>query len=362
MKIFRLFYIATIFTLLVACGAGGRGDDRPTRKPTAEGPTAAPTAAPTPAPNEYRAPNIYPIKVFDNYTVTDPKRNNRKFPILIRYPANAPGPLPLVVWSHGGDANSNGHHLNERWGITLASAGYVVIHIAHVDDKFDTHCAPLKIPASECEPADFRGEVSKGGTLSGLFYNRPRDSIAVLDDLDNIERAANLKFDRARIGAGGHSAGTNGVLSLAGAVLDVSPSVHNLTSADPRFKVFLVNSPQGVGYLGMTQNSWDKITAPVMVATGAGDTTPGEQAKDRLDPYKYMPAGDKYLLYIDSTNASHGTFALGDDGDASLKPYIASSGAAFFDAYLWGLPEAKAWINSDKVSLWSKGVAKITAK
>ncbi len=361
MKTFRLLYITIIVALLVACGGGGRGDDRPTRKPTAESATTAPAAAPTPAPNEYRTPNTYSVKVFDNYTVNDAKRN-RKFSILVRYPVDAPSPMPLIIWSHGGDANNNGHHLNPEWGNTLARAGYAVIHIAHAEDRSDAHCTPLKIPANECGLGSFSKEVSEGGTLRVILYDRPRDSIAVLDDLDNIERAVNIKFDRTRIGTAGHSRGTHGIMSLAGAIIDVSPSVHNLTSADPRFKVFLVNSPQGIGFAGLTKTSWDKITGPMMIATSAADTTPVEPGMDRLDPFRYMPPGDKYQLYIDSPKANHGTFGLGPDGTPELQPYVAANGIAFLDAYLRGLPEAKAWLNSDKMSLWSKGVAKITAK
>ncbi|MBI5081645.1 MAG: hypothetical protein HZB17_10130 [Chloroflexi bacterium] len=361
MKTFRLLYITLIAALLAACGGGGRGDDRPDRKPTSDAAIPAPTSLPAPAPNEYRTPNTYAIKVFDNYIVSDAKRN-RKFSILIRYPVGAPNPLPLIVFSHGGGPNNNGHRLYNEWGETFARAGYGVIHMAHAESNYDAHCTPLKIPASECEASDFKKEVSAGGTLSAAVYDRPRDASAVLDDLDNIERAANLKFDRARTGIAGHSGGTVAVMSNAGAILDVSPSIHNLSSVDSRFKAFLANSPQGIGYLGMTATSWDKISVPVMIATGAADTSDGEQAKDRLDPFKFMPPGDKYQLYVDSKQATHGTFGLNPDGTLELEPYVAVNGIAFFDAYLRGLPEAKAWLNSDNMKLWSKGVATITTK
>ncbi len=43
---------------------------------------------------------------------------------------------------------------------------------------------------------------------------------------------------------------------------------------------------------------------------------------------------------------------------ASIDP----TGIAFFDAYLRGLPEALAWLNSNGMSTWSNGVATITTK
>ena len=321
-------------------------------------PPAIPTVL---ASGEYKTPNEYPVGVLQNYTVRDAKRN-RSFQILVRYPIGAPSPLPLVVFSHGGGFNNAGHKAYAEWGIVLARAGYAVIHIAHAENVFDAHCAVLKIPASECELNDFRKEVSEGGSLFVLWYDRPRDASAVLDDLDNIERAANVKFDRNRIGAAGHSGGSNTVMSLSGALLDVSPSVHNLFSGDARFKAFLNNSPQGIGHVGMTKDSWDKITAPVMIATGARDISEGEQAIARLDAFKAMRGPDKYLLYLDSPGANHSTFGLGDDGTAELMPLVAINGIAFFDAYLRGYPEAKTWLNSDGMNRWSKGIAKITAK
>jgi predicted dienelactone hydrolase len=347
--------VAATATRLVSASAS---TSTPVPVPSATRPPAIPTVLAT---GEYKTPNEYQAGVLQNYTVRDAKRN-RSFQILVRYPIGAPSPLPLVVFSHGGGFNNAGHRSYDEWGIVLARAGYAVIHIAHAENALDAHCAVLKIPASECEPSDFRKEVSEGGSLLVLWYDRPRDASAVLDDLDNIERAANVKFDRNRIGAAGHSGGSHTVMSLAGALVDVSPSVHNLFSGDSRFKAFLNNSPQGIGHVGMTGNSWDKITAPVMIATGARDISEGEEAIARLDSFKAMRGPDKYLLYIDSPGANHSTFGLGDGGTDALKPIVAINGIAFFDAYLRGYPEAKAWLNSDGMSRWSTGIAKITAK
>jgi predicted dienelactone hydrolase len=299
--------------------------------------------------------------VFDNYEVHDVERD-RTLPILIRYPDGAPAPLPLIVFSHAGGYNNNGHHSYEEWGTVLASAGYAVIHIGHVENDIDSRCGPLHIPVDECELADFQKQDSEGGTLGTPWYDRPLDGIAVLDDLDNIEHSVNLKFDRDQIGAAGHSGGTVMVLAMAGSVRDVSPSVHNLTLPDPRVKAFLVNSPQGIGFLGYTETSWDGITGSVLVATGKADGASNEQPRDRLDSFEHMPGPDKYLLYIDSPDANHTTFGLGSDGTRELQPYVAVTGIAFFDAYLRGCPEALAWLHSDGVSLWSNGVAGITVK
>jgi dienelactone hydrolase len=340
--------ILFLATLVFACnndGGAGNGDPQD-----------------DPASNAYKSPNTYQVAAFDNYTVLDVRRN-RAIKILLRYPRGAPSPLPLIIWSHGGGANPNGQNSYTEWGEALAGAGYAVIHLAHDDDAYNAHCFALGIPQNECEPADFTKEVSAGGTLGVLWYNRPRDASAVINDLAGIENATGLKFDRNRIGAAGHSGGAHTVMNLAGAFVDFSPSVRNVQSFDIRFSAFLACSPQGIGRLGMTENSWRSVTVPMMVQTGAADVTTGEGAAGRLEAFAHMPPPAKYLLYLDSPAANHATFGLNpDSGDVKLEPYVSASGIAFFDAYLRSLPAAREWLNANKVSAWSGGVAKITVK
>jgi len=334
--------------LLFACNKdSGTGNDGPQADP---------------AENAYQSPEEYLVELFDNYTVYEARRN-RNIKILIRYPFAAPDPLPVIIWSHGGGANPNGHNSYNEWGEALAAAGYAVIHLAHDDDADNAHCTALDIPASECEPIDFTKEVAAGGTLGVLWYNRPRDASAILDDFAGIEAASGLKFDRSRIGVGGHSGGAHTVMNLAGAYVDVSPSVPERRAYDVRFTAFLACSPQGIGRLGMTADSWSSIGVPMMVQTGAADVTTDEDAAGRLDAFNHMPPPAKYFLYIDSPAANHGTFALNPTtGDTRLEPYVKASAIAFFDAYLRNFAGAKAWLASNKIGKWSSGVAKITMK
>ncbi|HAV77780.1 MAG TPA: hypothetical protein DCX53_10570 [Anaerolineae bacterium] len=365
-KQIRFLIIAMVMMALTGCRLGRGDNQKPAVDATVTTAPAATITAPvdtsTPSPEGmYVTPVIYEINVFDNYEVHDTVRD-RTFPILIRYPVGAPSPMPLIIFSHGGAYNNSGHRSYEEWGIVLARAGYAVIHIGHVESAYNSHCAPLQIPADECEPDDIRKEVSEGGTLPAFAYEKPLDGIAVLDDLDSIERASNLSIDRDRIGAAGHSGGTILVLAMAGSIRDVSPSIHKLTYPDPRIKAFLANSPQGIGYNGYIETSWNGISSPVLFATGTSDNTPNEQARGRLDPFQQMSGPDLYLLYVNSPDATHTTFGLGPDGTRELQPFVAVSGIAFFDAYLRGYPEALAWLNSDGISTWSNGVATITAK
>lgn len=315
-----------------------------------------------PADSAYHSSDEYLVDVFEGYIVHDALRR-RSIKILLRYPLGAPNPLPLIVWSHGGEADSNGHNAYREWGEALATAGYAVIHLAHEDDVYNAHCAALRIPAGECEPGDFDREVAQGGTLEVLWLNRARDASAVLDDLAGIEAATGLQFHRTRIGAAGHSGGAHTVMTLAGVYLDISPSVHNLRAHDLRFSAFLACSPHGVGRLGLNEASWNSLSAPMMMQTGAADMTAEEDAASRLDAFTRMPPPEKYLLYIDSPSATHRAFALNfATGDTTLAPFLKASALAFFDAYLRNLAAAKAWLASDKINQWSRSRAKITKK
>ena len=310
----------------------------------------------------YRPADEYLVDVFEGYTVQDALRK-RSIKILLRYPLGAPNPLPLIVWSHGGGANPDGHNTYREWGEALAAAGYAVIHLAHEDDVYNAHCAALRIPASECEPRDFEREVAQGGTLDVLWLNRARDASAVLDDLAGIEAATGLQFHRTRIAAAGHSGGAHTVVTLAGVYLDISPSVHNLRAHDLRFSAFLACSPQGIGRLGLNENSWSSLSAPMMVQTGAADMTAEENAASRRDAFMHMPPPEKYLLYIDSPAATHNAFALSlAPGDTTLTPFLKASALAFFDAYLRNRAAAKEWLASGKINQWSRSLAQITKK
>ncbi len=320
--------------------------------------------APTVTGMPYVSPNSYQTGVFDGYAVSDPARG-RSFAIRIRYPVGAPAPLPLVIFSPGGGPNPVGHLTHEEWGTRLASVGYAVIHMAHPLGDPSGHCTPLGIPAAECDSAS----IASGSTLGAIWYQRPRDASAVIDDLTAIEAASGARFDRSRIAIARHSGGAHTVMSTSGTALDWSASVTGVIYREPRIKAFLANSPQGIGVFGMAATSWDSIGSAVMVTTGAADSAPATaDPATRLHPFQYMPPPDKYQLYLDSPDAVHNVFGLNADSGAGDRPltqleeYVWVSGLAFLDAYVRGLASARAWLESQEIDGWSAGVAEISRK
>jgi dienelactone hydrolase len=311
----------------------------------------------------YIPSEVYSVSLHTDFSITDPSRN-RTLPILLRFPEEKTGPLPFMIFSHGGGAAANGEDHYATWGNTLAKAGYLVIHIAHVEDVATAHCAPLGIPGSECEILDFFPEVSEGGTLPVLWYNRPRDATAVLNALDAIESASGVTVDRDRMGIIGHSGGSHTVMSAAGAIVDYSPSVQNIVYNEPRLKVFVANSPQGIGHLGLDENSWAQIASPVLITTGANDMTQGEEAAGRLEAFEHINGPDKYQLFIDSPAATHDVFGLGGSEPAldSLEQIVSSTVVAFLDAYLLQNQQAKNWLIQKQIEAASNHVAELRIK
>lgn len=339
--------------VLVACGGNDGG------MPPA--PDAAPTAA------LYEPAQRYTPLTGDGmitYTTQDPQTPSRTIRLRVRVPQGATGPLPAVVVMHGGGFADAGHEKLEDWGIALASAGYVAINFANAEDEATSHCVPLGIPLAECNGTAFTTEVADGGTLPAAVWSRPNDAKAILDRLDGIEQAAGVTIDRARLGVLGHSAGAHGVMALAGASIAVSPSVPVMTGvAEPRFKAFVANSPQGIGYLGLSATSWDPIRAPVLIQTGLRDMTPGEEAAGRRHAFQGLDGPDAFEHYVNSEDTQHGVFSLEfNPGIENIELTLATTGVAFFDAYLNDRAEAHAWLASDALTEATAGVSTLARK
>ena len=90
----------------------------------------------------------------DGYTVRAPSYD-REFLIRVRHPIEVETPLPVVLVSHGGTFNDDGHEELEAWGEVLAAAGYASIHLAHVYPEvalIERICEEQSVPADECVP------------------------------------------------------------------------------------------------------------------------------------------------------------------------------------------------------------------
>ena len=287
--------------------------------------------------------------------------HNRDVLVRVDFPSGAPQPLPVVLFSPGGGINPNGHEGNPSWGNTLATAGFAVIRLNAADIAHGTYCAEFQVPAAECEGVDFSQEVADGGSLPAVMIARPRDASAVLDQLGLIANQIGVALDPSRVAMAGYSSGAHTAMVTAGARVDLSPTVRGISLADPRFLAYLALSPQGIGRLGFNVSSWEGITKPVLTQTGSNDYAVNQTPDTRQHPYTFMPPGDKYQAFFISPEATHFTFSL-ENSSSYLTNFIGRNAVAFFDAYLRGLPAARAWLTTNQLGIWSASIGQMSAK
>ena len=157
----------------------------------------------------------------------------RRVAMAIRVPAGASGPLPVVIWSHGGPyGQSNPTNVMLEWSLATASAGYMTVSIAHPSRDNASRlllCAapPLEIDSAGCE------------FFKHLVWDRPHDIGAVINELERLNATGQFQgqIDLARIAVGGHSAGAGGAVTVAGALRNFSGIPIDLS--DPRPAAFM---------------------------------------------------------------------------------------------------------------------------
>lgn len=307
----------------------------------------------------------------------------REISALLRFSPDALQPLPVVIWSHGGSYDANGHLAGTRWSVRLAMAGYAVIHVAHAAptrEQLRQICDLVGIDdPDECVDLSLTGgEDPDGNPFTSSGVARPGDVLAVLDTLPQLaarlSERSGVMLDVDSVAVAGWSAGSQAPLQLAGARRSLSATLSDFAVSDPRPDAFLAISPQGPGYSGFyadeAQSSWDEVRGPTLVMTGDGDE---KEANDLTGPvrrqaFENMAAGDKYLFYSTSTDPdiAHGTYNLGvdspNDGIERLQAGLVSAALAFLDAHLRDRPEAQLWLGGQDAVGVTQGNAEWLSK
>ena len=302
-----------------------------------------------------------PVSITYAHPLTGLERTIR---VAVEEPLDAAGPLPAVVWMHGGAGGGTPKNL-AGWRGDTAGACYLSATIGH-------HWPEPAQAKALCEwmgrdyPSDC-GEARRG-QVKLLNVERPFDLRAALDYL--LEEW-DERVDPERIAVGGHSAGAGATLMVAGAERSYEEQVGRF--ADPRPRAFLAFSPQGPGTDGFSERAWSEIERPVLIGTGAGDST-SEPASNRVKAFEGLPGPDQYLLYIRDESAPHGRFGLGrarcastggniPDADCDrVIGWLGSTAVAFLDAHLRQDQAAQAWLRGDALERATGGVARLTVK
>ncbi|MEP0854234.1 MULTISPECIES: alpha/beta hydrolase family protein [Cyanophyceae] len=301
----------------------------PRQRPVFDQPTFTPSNQSIPTQSLYK-PNLgsYTVGVADDLSLFDSRRK-RQLPVKVYYPQGQ-GSFPVIIFSHGGGGGSKEgfSYLGEFW----ASQGYISIHPSHSDSS------SLRETEDNAQPLEYR----------------PQDVSFVIDSLQALEgKIPQLrgKIDRARIGVAGHSFGAYSALWMAGQMVDTAQR-KDVSFRDPRVRAFLAISPPGTGRGGLDERSWDRITAPVMIVSGSN-----ERGDDwRMEPFKNMPAGNKYyLLFQDAYHSSYNDYKPGgrrglmQDRETiqNIHTHLQSASIAFWDSYLKQDNAAKQFLQSD---------------
>lgn len=308
-------------------------------------------------------------KARQNITYMDVTGRPRTIEITIRIPTGRTGPLPVVVWAHGGGDGRNGIGASDGalsdWSTFSATSGYLTVSPAfHARNEADQAalCNYLEASESECE------------YINSPSWDRPYDIKAILDFLRDQNQSGPFegRIDMNRIAIGGHSAGSSGTLSVAGAARLIHGTKYGAAHfADPRPKAFVALSPSAPGFSYMfdksfndPETSWDNIQRPVLILTGAGDAHE-QTPRGRRIPFGYLPAGDKYRLFVNDIAFSHGSFGdnLHDcEGNAPerrcevFQDVLHSAVRAFLDAYLDQRQQAITYLQNGYLGELGDGV------
>lgn len=333
----------------------------------------------------------YNVAIADNLILTDLRRQ-RQIPIKVSYP-EAQGKFPIIIFSHGTGASKDDYDaLTHFW----ASKGYICIQPTHADS--------IALKKQQGESTNFNEAVREILTDSQAWKNRTADISFIISALSGLElKVPELKgkMDKQRIGVGGHSYGAYTAQLIGGATIDIPGETKGQSFTDPQVRAILLLSPQGSGQQGLTRNSWTNLKLPMMMMTGSRDRgAQGQGPEWKEEPFKYSPAGDKYLVFIEG--ATHFSFSgrLAQGGDetqtqAQRRPgwrlrerfgvgqsgglgvrrrfggaqqqenifnYVKVASVSFWDAYLKQDTQAKNYLKSDGLKAQSNGDVSISSK
>jgi len=316
MRLFRMSlfeFMVMMISVLAAGRGGGAGDD-----PLASDSTVA--------------PRVLDLDAID-------RARQRTIPLRVYLPAAATS-SPVVLFSHGlGGSRQGNVYLAQHW----SKRGYVVVMVQHPgsDDS-----------VWKSQPALRRIAAMRKAANADNFIARVKDISAVLDELERWSRLPNHplsgRLDTTRIGMSGHSFGARTTQAVSGQRL-LSGKV---SYTDPRIRAAVMFSPSAPQRENAS-DAFGHVSIPWLLMTGTKDVAPIGDADvaSRLAVFPALPPGNKYELVLDG--AQHSAFTdhplPGDKEGRNPNHHraILAISTAFWDAYLKGDREARAWLDGN---------------
>ncbi len=298
-----------------------------------------PPAQPAKASKAYDQPGPYTVQAAEGAWKDD--RRTRLIPFLIRYPKDAPGRLPVVIFSHdlGGSKESAAYYADH-----LVSHGYVVVNVQHPGSDLAIWGGQRPDLENPKVSAEIRKAMSPQSAL-----DRFQDiylAVFALHSLDRQPGALKGRIDLARIGMSGHSYGALTTQAMAGQAF-----ARGRKMGHPEFKAFLAMSPAGAAD-GHNADAFGDITRPFLFLTGSDDrlTVNGKvlDPSERQKPYLAMKRAPSALVVL--KGADHLVFSgrqelgFSKPRDDRFRQLIKAASLAFWDSELRDDAEARAWL------------------
>jgi predicted dienelactone hydrolase len=276
---------------------------------------------------------------------TDAARAGRVVPYKIYYPTNVQGARPVVIFSHGLGGNREGAEYLLRF---LAENGYVAVGVQHAGS--DTPAVFGGMPGESGFDPSKAQEGARAAMAPGVAVDRFRDipfTITELEQMNAGDAKLRGRLNMSRIGMSGHSYGAVTTLALAGQSLGPRGQ---FSFADQRITAAIAYSPNKPRQ-GDPAEVYKSIRIPIFHMTGTEDKSPLDGSEDPVNrqiPYRNTTGADKYLLVFnggDHMIFSGRTLRSGPrPNDDKFHALIQKASLAYWDAYLMGNKEAKAYL------------------
>lgn len=271
-------------------------------------------------------------------TVHDVDRS-REIPLRIYLP-DLQKPAPVLLFSHGlGGSRENNPYLGNHW----AARGYVAVFLQHPGSD-DT--------VWRTQPQGERLSAMRDAASIDNFLERVKDVSAVLDQLERWqtlgEPALRGRLDLTKIGMSGHSFGAVTTQAVAGQSFRMAGN----RFTDERIDAAIAMSPSSPRR-GKAAEAFADVKIPWMLMTGTLDSSPiGDiDVASRLAVFPALPPGDKYELVLwKAEHSAFGDRALPLDREGRNPNHhraICALSVAFWDFYLRGDQNAKAWLQGE---------------
>ena len=258
-------------------------------------------------------------------TVVEPVKGLR---IVATVPIGKPDPR-IVVFSHGELLSPEVYfRLLSHW----ASHGFAVLAPLHDDSVFKDG---LDAGGVDRATGAATWDVARLLDAPGAWGRRCRTCSDVMDQAESIGRIANYRFSPNRAIVVGHSYGAMTASLLTG-VVSHDRNGREISGRDPRFSASIAMSPNGIGFMGLSADSWEGVDRPTMHVTGIGDYDTTKQSPEtKAEGFSLEPPGNKHLVWMSKVWPTLYTGARIDDDTPAADVFrdLLATSTAFLRAY-----------------------------